>query len=453
MTFTALHRALGFAPGPITSQMLDTAVAQRLKESRDLDWKRQPDQGVAWKDEVAKDIAAMANSGGGLIVYGIHEDGCAAAASRFAVIDFPTDQQVRQLAWSAVQPPVTGVTVHEIVDDSPAFAIEVPGSLTSPHFVTREVAKGNFYLGAPTRNGSQTVWLDERQIESAYRARLDERRHSRESLRLMYEDLALGYPDDYARFIAVARPMIPVTSGRLNKGEAEELRDTAWTEMTRHLDERVARQGQFLAGGFASHWDLNPFNFPWGRHYNGAQPGLRRWFLTRELGAKRSKADYTPFPGNSAPTIEAHDDGSVGLAVAIGGESVRVDAGDTAKLGAMQVSAGTIEMLSLAFASLVRVAGQQRGTGGYHVKIAIEWHGATTSTHLTVISLDGRTGFPRPEAGAATQLRLYPPILTSLDALASDEEFHAGLLGLVTDCLNQAGVHTPVIVGTRYRPD
>ncbi|MEJ3405855.1 ATP-binding protein [Rathayibacter sp. YIM 133350] len=452
-TFTPLHRALGVAPGPITPEMLDTAVAQHLRESRDLDWKRQPAQGVGWKDEVAKDIAAMANSGGGLIVYGIHEDGDAGAACRFAVLEFPTEQQVRQLAWSAVQPPVAGVVVHEIAAHMPAFAIEVPASLTSPHFVTREVAKGNFYLGAPTRNGSHTFWLDERQIESAYRARLEERQQSQESLRLMFEDLAMGYPDDCARFIAVARPVIPTTNGRLDKRDAEALREEAWTEMGRHLDEHVAPHDRFPTVGFASHWDLNPFNVPWGSNYNGAQRGLRRWFLSRELGAKRLKSDYTPFPGNRAPTIEAHDNGSVSLAVAVGGEGVRVDTGDTGQLGAMQMSAGTIEMLTLAFASLIRVAGRQRGTGEYQLMVAIEWAVEKNTKQLTVLPLDVRTGFPRPEVEAATQLRVYPPILSSLDALAPDDAFHAGLYTLVMDCLNQAGVHTPVIVGTQYRPD
>ena len=39
MTFTALHRALGASPAPLTSELLDAAVIGGVVESNDLDWK------------------------------------------------------------------------------------------------------------------------------------------------------------------------------------------------------------------------------------------------------------------------------------------------------------------------------------------------------------------------------------------------------------------------------
>lgn len=54
--------------------MIDEAVAQGIVETDDLDWKREvpPAKGIASTD-FPKDVAAMANSGGGVIVYGIAE--------------------------------------------------------------------------------------------------------------------------------------------------------------------------------------------------------------------------------------------------------------------------------------------------------------------------------------------------------------------------------------------
>jgi hypothetical protein len=65
---------LGRDPGPLTDEMIDEAVAQGIAETDDLDWKTRlpPTRGLNESD-FPKDIAAMANSGGGVIVYGITE--------------------------------------------------------------------------------------------------------------------------------------------------------------------------------------------------------------------------------------------------------------------------------------------------------------------------------------------------------------------------------------------
>jgi predicted HTH transcriptional regulator len=74
MQFTPLHRLLGRAPAPLSDEMIDEAVSQGIAETDDLDWKfkRPPAKGKTETD-YPKDIAAMANSGGGMIVYGITE--------------------------------------------------------------------------------------------------------------------------------------------------------------------------------------------------------------------------------------------------------------------------------------------------------------------------------------------------------------------------------------------
>ncbi len=70
--FTPLHRALGLAPGPFDLDLVRQAVEGKVKEESDLDWKQNSyhPQNPTWQDEAAKDIAAMANSGGGWVVFG-----------------------------------------------------------------------------------------------------------------------------------------------------------------------------------------------------------------------------------------------------------------------------------------------------------------------------------------------------------------------------------------------
>ena len=58
----------------MTDTMLDAAVAAGVAESDALDWKRAlPEAKSLGSTDFSKDIAAMANSGGGMIVYGVDE--------------------------------------------------------------------------------------------------------------------------------------------------------------------------------------------------------------------------------------------------------------------------------------------------------------------------------------------------------------------------------------------
>ncbi|MFE4823924.1 helix-turn-helix domain-containing protein, partial [Streptomyces sp. NPDC056704] len=75
-SWTRLHEFLGSPPGPVTYEMVAEAVRRKLGESDDLDWKQalpatSPVKGE-W-NEFAKDVAAMANTRGGLLVYGVSD--------------------------------------------------------------------------------------------------------------------------------------------------------------------------------------------------------------------------------------------------------------------------------------------------------------------------------------------------------------------------------------------
>lgn len=81
--WSRIHSELGLQLIPLTYEMIGAAVAARIREAADLDWKgalisaeevSSPGKQKALDDrrkEFAKDVAAMANTQGGLIVYGV----------------------------------------------------------------------------------------------------------------------------------------------------------------------------------------------------------------------------------------------------------------------------------------------------------------------------------------------------------------------------------------------
>lgn len=71
-TWTHLHEHLGCPPGPVDFAMVQQCVADQLAEADDLDWKEALPNGQDPRaaGEFAKDVAAMANTRGGLIIYG-----------------------------------------------------------------------------------------------------------------------------------------------------------------------------------------------------------------------------------------------------------------------------------------------------------------------------------------------------------------------------------------------
>ncbi|WP_010540504.1 helix-turn-helix domain-containing protein [Dietzia alimentaria] len=219
MTFTALHRAVGTAPGPLADAILDAAVAAGVAETNDLDWKSElpPAKGLPQTD-FPKDVAAMANSGGGVIVYGVRETQ-KAATERVDVgeLDEAYERSLRSAAITAISPPVFGLNVHRIgVEGNRAVVVEIPASVDGPHLIYK-----NDYFAAPVRNDSDTVWMKERQIEAMYRARFEERRHATEALDALSDEAAAGRDSDKrAWLIAVAHPRIPRFHDRLTRDEA-----------------------------------------------------------------------------------------------------------------------------------------------------------------------------------------------------------------------------------------
>lgn len=268
MTFTALHRALGASPAPLTNELLDAAVTGGVVETNDLDWKSElpPAKGLPQTD-FPKDVAAMANSGGGLLVYGVRESQ-KAATQRVDVGEFDEayERSLRSAAITAISPPVFGLNVHRLGDEGKrAVVVEVPASIDGPHLVYK-----NDYFGAPVRNDSDTAWMKERQIEAMYRARFDERRHATEALDNLFAEAAGGRDTGKrAWLIAVAHPRVPRFHDRLTRDEARD----------------VLSKTEELALTYAGRGGVHPLESV---DRSNPRPGLRRWVAVNTATGERS---------------------------------------------------------------------------------------------------------------------------------------------------------------------
>lgn len=293
-----MQEALGETT-PLSYEMFQRAVVERLGEDERLDWKgRLPDDG----DEVAKDVAALANSRGGLLVYGVVEDRATGRADRIEPVNLTDAVQRRIRSWlqRRVHPGVSGVELLDLpCSDGEAeglLVLDVPQSPDAPHLIG-----GAEKLGAPYRVGTQAFWMDERGLERAYRDRLSRRESDEARLSQMIDYLSeqLELERD-AWILGVATPSVaaPLTAQRRGRTEATEVLAAA-DAVSRRLFGRQDDRSFFIeAMGDAAR---NP------------RVGLRRWVAhTRPAGTgPETRSDFVH--------AEIHHDGSASLAVRIEG--------------------------------------------------------------------------------------------------------------------------------------
>jgi len=405
MLFTALHRLLGEAPGPITDALIDAAIAAGLTETDDLDWKAAlpPTKGLAETD-FPKDIAAMANSGGGVIVYGIEESEKRATGRKAVSLTENHERTLRAAALSSIAPPVFGLEIWAVGNPgNQVVALVVPASVDGPHLIYRDQ-----FFGAPIRNDADTVWMKERQIEQTYRARFDERSHSAEALTNLRAEAGQGRDSQLrAWLIAVARPRVPFTPPeRPSKEDVQKIVDRA--------------------RNYTLNWIGSGGVHPIVSLAHNPRPGLRRWNLI-------NSADGKSVWRESWAAI--HHDGSVTLATAIGGQRTNRD-----ELPGWQISAQAIEAAVADFMALVRAVSDHHGLGEYEVQVAIDYDGPKS---LLIVTIDGN-GFRYD--GTSVPLTVYSPVSTTVQAGASSGEFYRQMYALAEDCVNQGGISNLLLI-------
>ncbi|MHA7167115.1 AlbA family DNA-binding domain-containing protein [Arthrobacter bambusae] len=305
--------------------MIKQAVSDEVKERSDLDWKRELPQGNSeeTRDEFTKDVAAMANSGGGTIVFGVEEDRATSAARTIVGASSWDDGRQRTLrtwAFNSIHPPVHGLEFTSVQEDgNEVIVLNVQASAETPHLI---VKNGSFR--SPRREGSATVYMSEREIESHYRLRFEDRRLRDKSLEDVTNQVLRGVPGDgRVWFVAAARPerLRAASAGRLRREEVAEI----IAAVMRINPFRAPLMG--VLGLEAA--SLNP------------RPRLRRW---------RSTGPDTHGVPDSV-ILEVHDDGCLALAVATHPEP-DCDPGDVHVMDAEVFPAHAVHLVQAASSQL-----------------------------------------------------------------------------------------------------
>ncbi|MDQ3577008.1 MAG: ATP-binding protein [Actinomycetota bacterium] len=298
--WSRLHAELGLSPTPLTHAMVVQAVEAGMAEADDLDWKQAlPPEVEKKRLEFAKDIAAMANTRGGLIIHGVREENERAVGLTGVSNGERNRQALRSFANRYVRPLVDGLLIEALdgEDGEPGLiAVFVPPSPDAPHVIGEKNE-----MGIPYRYGTDTNWMSEGQLERAYRDRFTRRGDDRAALSALIDGLVPEIDLLQGVWVAVvARPVapLPLLSGRQERAQATATMLNAMelvAEVFGKSQGRVPVLTELLSDGAI----INPRN------------GLRRWVI------RSNHYSTDPHELVDCALVELHHDGSVALAMGL----------------------------------------------------------------------------------------------------------------------------------------
>ncbi|MFD5748963.1 helix-turn-helix domain-containing protein [Streptomyces sp. NPDC127033] len=187
-------------------------------EAEDLDYKRDhyesSDKG---KEELAKDVAALANHRGGVLILGMAEAKGVPSLACGIDLDDHHLRRMRQVIANNTAPPVP---FEPILVPKPNAAgtgfllLAVPRSPQAPHAVTATPTKASRdVLRYPRRGGSQTEWLTETVVATAYRARYTAAAARNERLADVESDIVMAVVERTTPHLIVA--LVPEIPGEM----------------------------------------------------------------------------------------------------------------------------------------------------------------------------------------------------------------------------------------------
>lgn len=217
-----LTTLLGLDLRAMTETSLGSLIG--IREDADLDFKQEPYGSL---EDFTEDVAAMANSQGGLIVIGVEEQDERASALSPIVLDAREELRLRQSVGDRVAP-APELTIKEVPNAAdPAtghLLISVPPSPLAPHAVRR----GNDRLRYLERNGPSNRPLTESEVADRYRARFrraaEQRARLEELQRRGLQDLPFGLGDTVFLLVSLA----PARPGRMRLNDEQRARVEAW---------------------------------------------------------------------------------------------------------------------------------------------------------------------------------------------------------------------------------
>jgi hypothetical protein len=414
---------LGDTTGTLTFDLIRQACEERVPERDDLDWKKQlpltalkgeSELQKRQQAELAKDIAAMANSGGGMIVFGVQEVKDAGVSVADVVcgvglVDDTLTRQIRLVAGTNVYPPVVGLDLIALApQDAPedgVLVMLVPDSVDRPHIVRPKDRPE--WFAAPYRHGPDTDWMVEKQIASAYAEREIGRRRRVTEFETRFQEFAASLPqtNDLRWVIALAVPDQPLHRPReLTADQANNTIEKAWSSPLRSES-------------------IGPADLT---RSETTRRGVRRFVRVGRRTLTRS--DHA----NAWARVEVHGDGAIAMAFTRDGAlgaNLRQPTG---------VPIADIESTALDFAALLQTARSQMNvTGDYMARLTV--HPATQIFFRSDPSLPGQF-LPWDQERVYGYTHINGPIIGT----AGRDELLASWLDILTDAVHQTGATTRV---------
>jgi hypothetical protein len=335
-SWTRIHEHLGLRPGPLTFENVADAARTGLAEADILDWKEplpQPPLEGAW-NEFAKDVVAMANTRGGLLVYGVSDD------LKLRGIN-PAAADVRRYGqWlrNHVRPFLSDVDylVLKSSDEQKAvLVVDVPASESAPHSVTGTAARDkqqNAFV-TPYRDGDHTAWMEEHQLARAYRDRFAGQQRHDQALTDLWNaarDLLVEPVGEEAWVIFAAQPIRPVPRlvGELARADVAVILDRAFAAAA----EIRTKSGETM-----------PVLYNVGGRKHNARVGLRSWVVSNAVASADRDSQRGAY-------VQLGHDGSAVFAANVSTKTYRDEVPD----GVHVVNAEVVDVAAGEFIALVQ---------------------------------------------------------------------------------------------------
>lgn len=157
-----------FSQTQIDRTYIDDLVAGSFPEHQELDYKQKLyEKNDSGRDELLKDVCALANASGGVILYGIAEDGPDKAPKVTPITDELFDvaqQRMQSQIDRLIEPRLPGVSFTRIeYDGGYVMALQIPGSFGGPYWYGTD-GKKKFKV----RRGTQTSDFSYQELRAAF---------------------------------------------------------------------------------------------------------------------------------------------------------------------------------------------------------------------------------------------------------------------------------------------
>ncbi|WP_314604816.1 ATP-binding protein [Rothia mucilaginosa] len=413
--FTPIHRALGLEPGNLTLEIIKKAIEEGLEETADFDMKRvvpnlKEDKS---KQEIAKDIAAMANSGGGWIIYGVGEGASDIAGSIHPCEWTATEeQQMLNIAYTKIDPPVVGLEFNKIScgenSDKKLVLMHIPDSADAPHFARAE--KNNF--SAPRRNGPHTNPMTYRDIERGFRERFQRGVEQEKTLQGYFEQAAEALNPEQGVFLAIAAvPVTPkISATPVSEESMYQYANQKLNPEFLHNFERTIREIGF---------PLNP----------EVKKGYRRWLIRTDVN---SKVQYRKYFCDNGSMLASYQLGYIRR-----GSKFFYD-----KSKKNHCLSKHIELVIADFMSLLRSYSQEHKVyGTYRIRAGLVGSSDAPITIRTISNFDQVL-----EESYSEPIKRFQPVSTFIDPLVPIEDILPPLCTLALDIVNQGGIQNLQVI-------